>query len=337
MLSQTLWIKDNIDTTKAYLLGKEFELSIDSQESNHQYKLMKRMFSDIIWFTYRKNFPKLNHRELPLDESSYVSDTGWGCMIRACQMIFAESLRKSIKDDRVEEIVKDTIQMSQKKTKQLNRLSMRREESIKNERCATKVISWFLDCEVDPTISPYSIQNICSYLYQKLSLKPGTWFKPSSVLLAIQAMHDNYKQHTSANLEIEIFHEGTIYISQILKKVINVNTNKSSANFDLEKAFEVIEEEDDLSLDFDDENVKGSDDTIKTDSRNVSAVGNGDAETAEENSDLEKLLSMKWHSSLVLFIMTKIGLDKPNPEYIPFIKELLAYPESIGMIGKFCS
>jgi len=33
------------------------------------------------------------HKDLPANES-YVSDTGWGCMIRACQMAFARVLKQ---------------------------------------------------------------------------------------------------------------------------------------------------------------------------------------------------------------------------------------------------
>lgn len=249
-------------------------------------------------------------------------------------MAFAESLRKCMKDDRGHEVHRDheRLQTGLKsrnlESKRASRHSSKREEYIKIERNVVKTISWFLDCEVDPTISPYSIQNLCSFLYQRYNLKPGTWFKPSAVLGAIQAMHDKYKQHTIPNLEIEIFQEGTVYISQILKKVVSTSINNSSSNLDLEKAFEVIEEEEDLSFDFEDAHIKEHINKSLTQSQNC------EASITEEGFDIEKLLSMKWHSSLVLFVMTKIGLDKPNPEYLPFIKELLTYPESIGLIGK---
>lgn len=40
-----------------------------------------------MWLTYRKNFPSLF-------ESTHISDTGWGCMIRVGQMLLASALRK---------------------------------------------------------------------------------------------------------------------------------------------------------------------------------------------------------------------------------------------------
>ena len=42
-----------------------------------------------------------------------------------------------------------------------------------------------------------------------------------------------------------------------------------------------------------------------------------------------------WSQSIFFVVLVKVGLDEINAEYIPCIKELLTYPESVGMIGKF--
>jgi len=42
------------------------------------------------WLTYRSGFPELYH-EL---KGTYVTDTGWGCMIRVGQMAFAQMIRR---------------------------------------------------------------------------------------------------------------------------------------------------------------------------------------------------------------------------------------------------
>ena len=125
--------------------------------------LKLKAHEDIIWFTYRKNFPILLDNKLsPADY--YVNDTGWGCMIRVCQMMMAETLKRCMKDSNF--IVTNL-----------------------NE----KIISLYLDCHTTPEESPFSIQKICKLLYDEFKLKPGQWFKVSNVFLVIQQIHSKYK------------------------------------------------------------------------------------------------------------------------------------------------
>ena len=52
-------------------------------------------FKEIIWITYRSGFPELLKDYG--NENSFVTDTGWGCMIRVGQMLFAQILRDYLK------------------------------------------------------------------------------------------------------------------------------------------------------------------------------------------------------------------------------------------------
>lgn len=59
---------------EVWLLGSKLTVKGENQ-SESKVRLLHSLFLNIIWFTYRKNFP-------PLLGSERTSDTGWGCMIR---------------------------------------------------------------------------------------------------------------------------------------------------------------------------------------------------------------------------------------------------------------
>jgi hypothetical protein len=48
----------------------------DKLNEKYKKKEIIKIFENTIWFTYRKCFPNLLYTDL-------ISDTGWGCMLRA--------------------------------------------------------------------------------------------------------------------------------------------------------------------------------------------------------------------------------------------------------------
>ena len=53
--------------------------------------------------TYRKNFPPLLQNIFGPD---FISDTGWGCMLRVGQMMFAQALKKHIFYEKIKNTVR---------------------------------------------------------------------------------------------------------------------------------------------------------------------------------------------------------------------------------------
>lgn len=317
LLGQSVALKDGDSEKKAYLLGKEYIIFENGEEKQEELNKLRKTFSEIIWFSYRKNFPKLNHQQLPADDS-YVSDTGWGCTIRSCQMLFAECLKRRLFVDLPSEKINRDDYMNQ------------------------KIISWFLDCELNPKTSPYSIQTMSTHIYENSQIRPGNWLKPSTVLFAIQNIHSLYRERTIKKLHVEIYLEGTIYIDQAVKKIAVEKTAEEIAKEiqEIEDQFELIE--------YDEEGENGEPDTdqksIHSDLPHEEKPANIDIPPIieqpftklfeEDENEVIRLLNMKWKESLMIVVLAKIGLEKPNPEYLPYIKELLSFPESIGMLGK---
>ena len=60
-------------------------------DKEHQLKAkniqIENQIFDIIWFCYRKNFYPTFHKKI-------TSDSGWGCMIRAGQMMLIQILKR---------------------------------------------------------------------------------------------------------------------------------------------------------------------------------------------------------------------------------------------------
>ena len=308
-----------------YLLGEKYEIDNDSKDRAQQLEEVKARFAKIIWFSYRKNFPKLNHKKLPKTES-FISDTGWGCMIRSCQMMFAECLKRCYLTQqlRVYEENQQNIQQNYPEIglKQLNK----------------KILEWFLDSEVTPNLAPYSIQTISNCIYEKFQTLPGVWLKPSMVLFALQKIHKKFNKNTLPDLDMEIYLEGTIYLSQAIKKMTSMKSledEKSNGNNESiqDSDFEVIEEDEVMKISGK-KLMKCSTKIKGTELRKSSSDGHAfESSLFDDSKDPEKLLRMKWKKSLVVYVLAKIGLEKPNDEYVPFIKEMLSYPESVGMIG----
>lgn len=61
----------------------------------------------------------------------------------------------------------------------------------------------------------------------------------------------------------------------------------------------------------------------------------------EARAKFQAQMKSAWSRSIFFVLLAKVGLDEINSEYTPCIKELLSYPESVGMIGEknlsFCS
>ena len=179
-ISKTLPPRLQSETDSIYILGQKFSLE-QEKDPRTVNKIIEKALSDIIWFSYRRNFPILR----PKTEKTYISDTGWGCSIRVGQMMFAEALRRH----------------------------------FGNSKKLAFTVSLFSDCELDPEIAPFGIQQITPASAHVFKLQPGDWFKFTHVILIFEELCHNFAQKILPDLEFMLFSDGIIFINQIYEKV----------------------------------------------------------------------------------------------------------------------
>jgi len=82
----------NIFSTSNKITNLSNKITKDIQIFDEKYidrdKLINRL-KNIPWFSYRENFQQIKQKGI-----IYTSDSGWGCMLRSSQMIFAQGLCK---------------------------------------------------------------------------------------------------------------------------------------------------------------------------------------------------------------------------------------------------
>lgn len=170
----------NPKSVQLFVLGKEFHLAqgIDPKTIN---KSIENYFYNIIWFSYRRNFPILK----PKTEKTYISDTGWGCSLRVGQMILAEVLKRHLQDG--------------------NRFD--------------KLIGFFNDCELDPLKAPFSIQQITIASFDLFKLTPGSWFRFTHIMMLFENLYQNFAKVSMPNLEFLLFPDGILFFNQVYEKM----------------------------------------------------------------------------------------------------------------------
>jgi hypothetical protein len=192
-----------------WLFGKKYEMTPEevtasaNKKKAHQYPHAQRFiqdFANIVWFTYRKDFP-----ELQQGPYSVTSDIGWGCMVRSGQMVLAQALMNLFES---------------------TGLDADRKSPYSTYR---QVLRWFSD---NPsTAHPYSIHNIIArnawikrqraakynveyvekteeYLY-----KGGNWLAPSEICQILEIL---IRRHSPEGLVMNVPSQGVVYIDQIL-------------------------------------------------------------------------------------------------------------------------
>lgn len=185
-LNKRLYPKITADFPKTYILGHQFSVVNvhDPKELEKVNKDIENFIDKILWFSYRKNFPILK----PTNQKTFISDTGWGCSIRVGQMLFAETLKRHMRD-------------------YLNL-------DISDE----KIVELFDDMEQFPLKSPFSIQQIARTSAEMFNIMPGSWYRFTHVFMIFEQIYKDFAQENIPKLECLLFSDGILFFNQIYEK-----------------------------------------------------------------------------------------------------------------------
>ena len=169
-----------------YLLGRTYHPLDD-------YDARRSDESSLFWFTYRCDFPCI-------EPYGITSDAGWGCMLRALQMMMGQAVRLHYKS---------------RDWRPQQSLAFRRQDPF-----LRSVLTWFADFpSADQSI--YSLHNMVAAGLAKYDKLPGEWYGPGTacyVLRDLVALHEQQQQRRRSvnNPKQQIFRVhvasgGTVY------------------------------------------------------------------------------------------------------------------------------
>ena len=231
-------------------LPKEMQI-FDEKYSEQNDKLINRL-KNIPWFSYRRDFNQIKEKD-----KIYTSDAGWGCMIRATQMILAQGMYQLFSIKNLQSFINELIAYFYENKIPLNLLNKSKEDDNKNSKLEIKlekknnedeeIFEDFLvikECrmsfidlsmemkkgslidensKVKYITSPYSIRNFIK-MQKKINpngKKAGQWFSNYDTLRIIKEINKQMNENNENNVEdfkILNFDDGTIFIEDIINQ-----------------------------------------------------------------------------------------------------------------------
>lgn len=314
-----------------------------------------------IWFTYRRQFPKL-HRSL------LTTDCGWGCMLRTGSMMMAQAFSSHF-------LTRDW--------------RWQGEKSDKKDMIHRMIIKWFLDVPE----APFSIHQLVKVGYA-VGKRPGDWYGPATVAhVMTQALAEAFLDNpVLENIAAYVAQDCTVYIQDIVKLCTEPSCSRRQTSQIKKDAREkasslasaagpaghrvevdlarITREADAISLSADDDNVFDTiaakeytgdrlpksrssllnnkaistfnlytDTTItSTATSGYASIGsqvhhnNASSTFSSNNEGRSDPNASRWRG-IVIFIPLRLGGEKFNPVYAECVKSLLKHPLTIGIIG----
>uniref|UniRef100_A0A7S2S9B6 Cysteine protease n=1 Tax=Rhizochromulina marina TaxID=1034831 RepID=A0A7S2S9B6_9STRA len=255
-------------------------------------------FSSLIWCSYRRDFPRLAPYR-------YTTDAGWGCMIRAAQMIMVQGLK---------------VHFLGRGWRVPHKLEDRR-------RCRAFVdlVSLFVDRPAMEHV--YSLHNFTKVGHATVDKLPGEWYGPAAASAVLRDLAAVHRYRLASQLALVVAKNEVVYLDDIDRHCSVASPQDAGEEKDEAHDATVPSEATAEPLD------------------PAAAAGGGEPEslffdpllhippepTAPPPS--EPVTNPTWDASLLLLIPLRLGLESVPPEHAARILAMLELPQSIGFIG----
>ncbi|CAK68605.1 unnamed protein product (macronuclear) [Paramecium tetraurelia] len=262
-----------------------------------------------IRFTYREGF-----QAYQCQNSTLTTDSGWGCVIRVGQMMMAELLKRHLKCfynvnlfqfpplmQEVLQLFKDDDEM----------------ESLK--------------VQGKPSKYGFSIQKIMRIAYEEWGKKPGEWYSPNQIVQAIYKILSDNNIIYSCGLSLLPFYESQIDLKVILQEMcVMENCICEQRVFFIEKFLQDL-----VRLEINKEEV------IQVIHGNDSISDVYYEDLSQQNKQeigmlLKKYVCQKCFvpiRAVAICLLSRIGCDEPNPDYIQAIRQFMKKKYFAGLLG----
>ncbi|GFY76838.1 cysteine protease ATG4D [Trichonephila inaurata madagascariensis] len=305
-----------------WLLGRCYHNKFtDSTITEDVSKELKLDLLSKIWLTYRINFPTI-------PGTDFMSDSGWGCMLRCGQMMMAQAFVCHF-------LHRDW------------RVSV--DQPPEKKYIYKMILRWFGDSLSDH--SPFSLHHLV-LLGENYGRKAGDWYGPTH---AAQVLRDALIQgkrdhHELRNVCMYVALDGIVFKQDVFDLCLRPSTNRLPTNCESD---EILHIPTSSNSDSPHSHLTGQKNSMPCkNNQNFPSVSSYQPDTVPvwecDDSEMSFIdpcpsysefgppsfstVEPNW-TSLILFVSVRLGNDKINQFYIPCLKSLLAYEHCIGIIG----
>ena len=221
-----LFKKIIMDMSSSFNLSKikneKYQIYNKKYTKNEKNELIYKI-SKIILFTYRKNFPQI----INSIGEKFISDTGWGCMLRCGQMLLARAIYKLLKIKNISSInsIHQSIEFFFEKPISFGKIP---DNFVNMMNHFLKF--WYQEHKnnifIKEILPPLSIKTICS-VGRICNKEVGEWFSDVNICYIFNIINEYF--HLFNDLKIFNF-QSSISLNQIINNCFDKESNFFNEN-----------------------------------------------------------------------------------------------------------